>query len=170
MATEGEVSIRSIVKPCASMIASVQPSRQAASNSVGLGEAAACVGYRHWEGVWQVARRVPTVPGFGGQTAVPIRLLPSSIIQPKCRQRGSRLGSCDVDREAQARRCGYDSQSSAANLHHETDGSERIEHEDRVLSRGRISACVHKRHSQQSRAGMPDKGLGVSRIRLEHLE
>ena len=32
-------------------------------------------------------------------------------------------------------------------LHHETDGSERIEHEDRVLSRGRISACVHKRHS-----------------------
>ena len=58
-----------------------------------------------------------TVPGVRWPNlATPIRLLLSSIIQPKCRQRGSRLGSCGVDREAQARRCGYDFQSSAANF------------------------------------------------------
>jgi hypothetical protein len=55
-------------------------------------------------------------------------------------------------------------------LHHETDGSERIEHEDRVLSRGRISACVHKRHSEQSGAGMTDECFGVAAVGLEHLE
>src|SRR5262249_26996204 len=58
-----------------------------------------------------------TIPGVRWPNlAAPIRLLPSSIIQPKCRQRGSRLGSCGVDPEAQARRCGYDFQSSAANF------------------------------------------------------
>ena len=55
-------------------------------------------------------------------------------------------------------------------LHHETDGSERIDHEGRILTRGRISACVHKRHSEQSCTGVPDERLGVSRIGLEHLE
>jgi hypothetical protein len=33
-------------------------------------------------------------------------------------------------------------------LHHETNESERIEHENRVLSRGRISACADKPHSR----------------------
>jgi hypothetical protein len=54
--------------------------------------------------------------------------------------------------------------------HHETEGSERIDHEDRILTRGRIFACVHKRHSEQSRAGMTDECFGVAAVGLEHLE
>ena len=67
----------------------------------------------------------------------------------------------------------FDVEFSPLNLpevHHETDGSERIEHEDTVLSRGRISACVHKRHSEQSRAGVTDESFGVAAVGLEHLE
>ena len=52
-----------------------------------------------------------TIPGVRWPNlAAPIRLLLSSIIQPQVRR------SCGVNREAQARRCGYDPQSSAANL------------------------------------------------------
>src|SRR5262249_3485735 len=33
-----------------------------------------------------------------------------------------------------------------------------------------ISACVHKRHSEQSRAGVTDECFGVAAVGLEHLE
>jgi hypothetical protein len=86
------------------------------------------------------------------------------------RQRGSRLGSSGVDREAQARRCGYESQSSVANFITKPMGPNASNTRIGVLSRGRISACVHKRHSEQSCAGVPDEGFGVAAVGLEHLE
>src|SRR6516164_5410689 len=98
-----------------------------------------------------------TVPGVRWPNlAAPIRLLLSSIIQTKCRHRGSLPWSCGVDRETQARRCGYDSQSSAAKFMG-------------VLSRGRISVCADKRHSEQSRAGVTDECFSVAAVGLEHL-
>jgi len=56
-----------------------------------------------------------TVPGVRWPNlAAPIRLLLSSIIQPQVPPLRQPPRSCGVDREAQSRRCGYGSQSSAA--------------------------------------------------------
>ena len=93
----------------------------------------------------------------------PIALLLSSIIQPKCRQRGSRLGSCWCRPRSSSPAMRLPLPVVRRELHHETDGSERIEHEDRVLSRGRISACVHKRSSQSSSAAALPANSSASR-------
>ena len=105
-----------------------------------------------------------TVPGVRWPNlAAPIRLLLSSIIQPKCRQRGSRLGSCWCRPRSSSPAMRLPLPVVRRELHHETDGSERIEHEDRVLSRGRISACVHKRSSQSSSAAALPANSSASR-------
>ena len=39
-----------------------------------------------------------------------------------------------------------------------------------VLSRGRISVCADKRHSEQSRAGVTDECFSVAAVGLEHLK